>query len=130
MKNKSEKTPKKSTLIVWDLTQYQTALANSEAAKLPFTQYVREIAAGASIKISRSLPLSDRRLLATLIGSMNQAGAQLIAIKDELELGDVPFESSITIALYETDRVSVAVDEVLERLQSAAEKLLAELERA
>ena len=130
MKKKAVKPEKKSTLIVWNIDQYKTALAKSEAAKLPFTQYVREIAAGAPIKISRSLPLADRRLLATMIGSMNDAGARLIAIKDELELGDVPLESPITIALYETDRVSLAVDQVLARLQSAAEKLLAELERA
>jgi hypothetical protein len=118
----------KPRAIRWSQAEYDKVAKDAATAKLPFAQYVRELAVGTQIRHSRSLPLEDRKLLAANVGAMNAAGEKLTAIAEELELGDVPFESDFTKALFETNNALTAVEGILDRIQKAIERMVDELE--
>jgi hypothetical protein len=118
------------SMVRFNDSEFGKVRGDADAVRQDLAAYLRDLAMGANIRVPRSLPASDRKLLATAMSMLAEAICRLDRIVNELELGDVPVNSEIIASIQMTTSALKIFEDATERLRTVADTILSELDRA
>ena len=131
-RDKTQRPTKRShtSMVRFNDHEFEKVSNDADAVRQDLAVYLRELATGTSIRVPRSLPASDRKLLATAMSMLGEVISRLDRIVSELEVGDVPLESEVLVAIQQTTSALEIFEAITERFRTAADAILSELGRA